>query len=73
MTGLGLGVLLSDRLAGFGSAVLAAGIAAHAWGMYDKHRLERRQGVADPWRATALYLVCGLALVVTLAWAAFRS
>ena len=37
------------------------------------YALRRRQGVADPWWATALYLVCGLALVVTLAWAAFRS
>jgi hypothetical protein len=70
--GLGLGVLLSDRLAGLGPAVLAAGIAVHAWGMYDKHRLERRQDVADPWWATALFLVCWLALAVTLAWAAFR-
>ena len=70
--GIGLGVLLSDRLAGFGLAVLAAGIAVHGWGMYDRHRQERRQGAVDPWWATALYWTCWIGLAGMLAWIVIR-
>ena len=37
--GIGIGALLGEHLAGFGLLLLIAGAAAHAWGMFDKHRL----------------------------------
>lgn len=70
--GIGLGVLLADRLAGFGFVVLAAGIAVHGWGMYDKHRQERSQGAVDPWWATALYWACWIGLAGMLVWIVIR-
>jgi hypothetical protein len=71
--GIGLGVLLSDRLAGFGFGVLAAGIAVHGWGMYDRRRQERRQGAVNPWWATALYWACWIGLGGMLGWIVIRS
>lgn len=68
--GIGLGVLLSDRLAGFRFAVL--GIAVHGWGMYDRHRQERSQGAVDPWWAAALYWACWIGLAGMLAWVMIR-
>jgi hypothetical protein len=38
--GIGLGMLLAARLAYLAPTILAAGILVHAWGMYDKHRLQ---------------------------------
>lgn len=69
--GIGLGVLLADRLAGFGIAILSSGIAVHGWGMYDRHRQDRSQGSVEPWWATALYWVCWIGLAV-LAWIVIR-
>lgn len=46
--GIGLGVLPSDRLAGSGFRILAAGIAVHGWGMYDRRRQERSQVPSIP-------------------------
>lgn len=71
--GIGLGVLLSDRLAGSGFRILAAGIAVHGWGMYDRRRQERSQGTVDPWWATALYWACWIGLCGMLGWIVIRS
>jgi len=70
--GGGLGVLMADRLAGFGPAILGAGIALHAWGMVDKHRQERGQGGAQPWWSGALYWACWIGLAGLLAWIVMR-
>jgi hypothetical protein len=71
--GIGLGVLMADRLHGLGFAILAVGIAVHAWGMYDRHLTDRLQGTADPWWATALYWACWIGLAGMLAWVMVRS
>lgn len=70
--GIGLGVLLSDRLAGLGFGILAAGIVVHGWGMYDRRRQERSHGSVDPWWASALYWVCWIGLGGMLAWIVMR-
>ena len=70
--GIGLGVLLSDRLAGFGFGVLAAGIALHGWGMYDRRRQERSLRSVDPWWAKALYWACWIGLAGMLTWIMIR-
>ena len=56
--GTGLGALFVWYLAPVALAVLAAGLLLHAWGMYDKHRLERGTGAAPVRYATALYWLC---------------
>lgn len=38
--GVGLGALLGQWLGALAIPVLVAGLALHAWGMTDKHRLE---------------------------------
>ena len=40
--GLGLGALTAPYLGSLGWPLLAAGVALHAWGMTDKHRVESR-------------------------------
>jgi hypothetical protein len=42
--------------------ILIAGVVVHAWGMLDKHRVEREADLLRPWRATLLYWVCWLSL-----------
>ena len=60
--GVGLGVLLAAYLGGLGVAILIVGLVLHAWGMTDKHALERRAGERRPAWSTALYWICWLAL-----------
>lgn len=70
--GVSLGVLLAGLLEDVALPILASGVAVHAWGMYDKHRLERRAGAVDPPWATTLYWVCWLTLAGLLAWILIR-
>jgi uncharacterized membrane protein YecN with MAPEG domain len=70
--GIGLGALLASHLADLALPILASGIIVHAWGMYDKHRLERQADMVDPWWAAALYWVCWLILAAMLAWIVIR-
>ncbi len=60
--GIGIGALLSERLAGFGLFVLLPGALTHAWGMLDKHRLERQAGTPDLWWGHYAYRGCWLLL-----------
>lgn len=56
--GIGLGALAADRIGSFGLPLLLVGLAAHAWGMYDKHRLERQADAPDVWWEPAAYWFC---------------
>lgn len=64
--GTGLGALFAQYLAPAAVAVVAAGLLLHAWGMYDKHRLERGSGTAPVRYATALYWLCWGLLVLLI-------
>ncbi len=44
--------------------MLITGVFLHAWGMFDKHRLERGSAVHAPWWSTALYILCWTALLL---------
>jgi predicted MFS family arabinose efflux permease len=62
--GIGLGALLGNVLGGFGLPLLMAGALVHAWGMFDKHRLEQRTGAPDVrWHVVA-YWACWLLLAL---------
>jgi len=66
--GVGLGALFSPWFASAAGFIVVAGVAAHGFGMWDKHRLEAQAHVESaPW-VVALYWVCWLlrAAVVVL-------
>ena len=70
--GTGLGTLLAPYLAPAAVAVLAAGLLLHAWGMYDKHRLERDEAPA-PRYAAVLYRLCWTLLALLAAYLVLRA
>ena len=67
--GAGLGLLLARWLAPLALVLFLAGIAAHAWGMYARHRLESRAGVARARWEDPVYWTCWIALAGLLAYA----
>jgi|SRR5215212_8335420 predicted MFS family arabinose efflux permease len=62
--GIGLGVLLGNVLGGFGLPLLMAGALVHAWGMFDKRRLERSAGAPDVRWHVVTYWACWLLLAL---------
>jgi glucan phosphorylase len=62
--GIGLGVLAADRLGRVGLPLLLVGLVVHAWGMFDKHRLERQANAPDVWWASVTYWTCWMLLAV---------
>lgn len=56
--GIGLGVLAADRVGRFGLPLLLVGAAVHAWGMFDKHRLERQADAPSVWWEPVAYWTC---------------
>jgi hypothetical protein len=70
--GVGIGVLLPSRLNGLGILIVVVGVALHAWGMTDKHRLESEIGRRPVWWSTALYWTCWLLLAALAGWVVFR-
>jgi len=68
--GAGIALLFAAVLAPFAVAILVAGLLAHAWGMYQKHLLERHAMLAKVWWAEILYWFCWLALAALVVWIA---
>jgi len=71
--GAGIGLMLADLLATDALPILAIGLVMHAWGMYDKHRLEALSNVPRVWWATAFYWVCWIALVALIIYVVARQ
>ena len=71
--GTGLGALVAPWLGSAALVVLLAGVTVHAWGMYDKHRLERRSETASVPFAAALYWSCWILLAALIAWLVVRA
>jgi hypothetical protein len=63
--GVGIGVLLASRIGKLAIPTLMLGALLHAWGMFDKHRIERSSSATDPWWSRALCWVCWVALLAT--------
>ena len=60
--GIGLGALVPQWFSQSATLIVFAGVVAHAFGMWDKHRLEAQAQVeTGPW-VVALYWVCWLLL-----------
>lgn len=69
LLGAGVGLLLERWLAPVATPLFLAGAAAHAWGMYARHRLESRVGVARAKWEEPLYWLCWLAIAGVAAYA----
>ena len=64
--GVGLGALFSPWFAPAAGFIAVAGVAAHGFGMWDKHRLEAQaHAESAPW-IVALYWVCWLLLAAVV-------
>ena len=60
--GVGLGALLPQWFSQSAGFIVVAGVVAHAFGMWDKHRLEGQARVETERWVVALYWVCWLLL-----------
>ena len=60
--GLGLGTLFAARIGAAAVVVTLVGLLVHAFGMWDKHRLEAQAPVGGNWLALTLYWSCWLVL-----------
>jgi hypothetical protein len=70
--GIGLGALFSAFVADFGIVVTTTGLVLHAFGMWDKHRLEASRNSVTPGWVTAAYWVCWVLLILVVALVALR-
>jgi hypothetical protein len=70
---VGLGALLSGWLADVALWMLLAGAAAHAWGMYDKNRIERDVGGPNVWWHIYAYWLCWILLAAGAVLIATRT
>jgi hypothetical protein len=70
--GIGVGVLLAGYLRGTAGMLLVAGIALHASGMWDKHRIESSGSERPLWWETSLYWACWVLLAALLVYVLAR-
>ena len=71
--GVGLGTLLSRRTGRVAVPITLVGVAMHAFGMWDKHRLDASKADVSPAWVPALYWVCWALLAVVLSALLFRG
>lgn len=66
--GIGVGAYISTSLGNLAAAVFFAGVALHAWGMWDQHRIDSRIAQPEPAWSKALFWLCWVMLVAVLIW-----
>jgi len=69
--GVGLGALFPRWFGAAAGLITFAGLSLHAFGMWDKHRLEAVVQPENPLWVVALYWMCWLLLAVVLAMLLF--
>lgn len=62
--GAGVGALIAAYVGRYAAVLVIVGTTLHAWGMRERHRLEREDGVERVWWYEALYWSCWIALLV---------
>jgi hypothetical protein len=70
--GIGLGGLFAPWIGPAAGVVVLAGVITHAFGMWDKHRLEAKTGVEGGRWVVALYWICWLLLAGLVAFLIVR-
>ena len=71
--GVGLGALFPRWFGPTAGLITVVGLSLHAFGMWDKHRLEAVGQPENPRWVVALYWVCWLLLAVVLAMLLFSN
>lgn len=70
--GAGIGLLLTNILAGYALPILLLGLISHSLGMAQKHQLEQGEH-ASIWWVESLYWLCWLILAALLAYIVIRQ
>ena len=65
--GIGIGALFPEWFGGVAAAITVVGLILHAFGMWDKHRLESSLATTNPAWVVALYWVCWALLAALVA------
>jgi hypothetical protein len=65
--GIGIGSLFPEWFGGVAGLITIVGLMLHAFGMWDKHRLERSLATANPPWVVALYWICWALLAALVA------
>jgi hypothetical protein len=73
LLGLSTGLLFHDELLPYFPGILVFGLALHALGMSDKHRIEKRKEESPAWWMRTLYAVCWVGLAALAAYAVFEG
>lgn len=71
--GVGLGALFPRWFSPVAGLITIAGLSLHAFGMWDKHRLETAAEMENPWWMVIPYWVCWLLLAGVLAMLVLAS
>jgi hypothetical protein len=66
--GIGVGAFMSTSLGSLAAAVFFAGVALHALGTWDQHRIDARIAQPEPAWSKALFWLCWMLFVVVLIW-----
>jgi hypothetical protein len=69
--GVGLGAPFPSLFGRLAGVITVVGLSLHAFGMWDKHRLETRSQAENPLWVVALYWVCWPLLAAVLAMLLF--
>jgi hypothetical protein len=69
--GVGLGALFPQWFGAAAAFITVVGLSLHAFGMWDKHRLEAQDHAENPRWVVVLYWVCWLLLAAVLAMLVF--
>ena len=72
MLGGGIALLFARWIEPFAVPALLLGIATHGWAMYQKHRLERAQGLSEPRWALVTEGVCWMLLAILVLYIGYR-
>lgn len=68
--GMGIGLFFTSLLESSKLWLLLVGFLAHAWGMLEKRRLERKSAATRIWWSELLYWSCWAAMVILFAYIA---
>ena len=65
--GVGLGAMFPGWLGSMAGTVTVIGLFMHAFGMWDKHRIDSVSAAANPKWVDALYWICWILLAAVMA------
>jgi uncharacterized membrane protein YqjE len=65
--GIGIGSLFPEWFGGVAGVITVVGLVLHAFGMWDKHRLEGSMATTNPAWVVALYWTCWALLAALVA------